>query len=103
MDVLLGLVASHFVCDYTLQSEWTARNKSPRYGTRIWPWVLCAHAMTHAAGTYVVTRSIPCAVAQFVAHAVIDAGKCCGLFGFHFDQCLHLLCAFLIFAVGTAP
>jgi len=96
VNTLLGLIASHFVCDFTLQTDWIGKNKSPRSGNGIWPWVLAAHAMTHAVGIYVVTRSIPCAVAQFFAHAAIDAMKCCGVIGFHRDQCLHLLFAALL-------
>lgn len=96
MDMLLGLIASHFVCDFALQSDWVGKHKSPRCGQSFWPWVMAAHAATHAAGTYVVTGSTAAALFQFFAHAWIDIGKCLGAIGFHVDQVAHLCCAVAI-------
>jgi hypothetical protein len=95
---------SHFVCDYPLQSDWIARSKSRHAGppaaydpklhgpvATIWPWVLTAHAATHAAGVYVVTQRTDAALLEWVAHWMIDFCKCERWFGIHTDQCLHLL------------
>jgi hypothetical protein len=57
----------------------------------IWPWVLTSHAATHAAGVFVVTRSPAAALAELVAHWLIDFGKCERRYGIHVDQVLHLL------------
>jgi len=93
MRLLLALVSAHFICDFPLQSDWIGKNKSPITGGTIWPWVMAAHAATHATGTYVVSGSVKAAMFQFAAHALIDIGKCLGAYGFHTDQTLHLTCA----------
>lgn len=106
MKVFLGLLASHFICDFALQSDWVGKHKSPKSGVAFWPWVMSAHAMTHAAGNYVVTGSILIAAFQFAMHFVIDFGKCLGWLTFNQDQIAHIVCCVLLavlYATEPAP
>ncbi len=116
--ILLLLWLGHFVADYPLQSEFMARGKNrfrpvdpssiPPGQTpqTVWPWVLTAHAATHAAAVYVVTGSTILTVLELVAHWLIDYGKCANRFGIHADQAMHLGCKVvwvLLFFYGANP
>jgi hypothetical protein len=49
----------------------------------------------------IVTGSAALGVAEFVAHGLIDYGKCEGIYGFNTDQAFHLVCKlFWISIVG---
>lgn len=97
------LILGHFVADYALQSDWMAKHKNhnrpvdpasiPPGQTPqlVWPWVLTAHAATHAAAVAVVTGSFWLALAELVVHWVIDYGKCSNWYGIHQDQGLHII------------
>ena len=113
LPMFFKLSLAHFVCDYPLQSDWIARSKSRHAGppaaydpklhgpvARIWPWVLTAHAATHAAGVLLVTGSMVAASFELVAHWLIDYCKCERWYGLNVDQCLHLFTKALI-AVGV--
>ncbi|MEM7766893.1 MAG: DUF3307 domain-containing protein [Pseudomonadota bacterium] len=88
------LVASHFVADFQLQSDFVARNKTP--GAAIfWPWVMTAHAALHGALVALVLNPL-FGLAEFLSHWAIDYGKARGWFGagaisFNVDQALHLV------------
>lgn len=100
--MILELLASHFVCDFPLQTDWIAKHKNrhnPSPETAIWPWVLTAHAVTHGLGVGIVTGRLGPAVAETVVHWVIDFGKCENWYGFHADQALHLGCKLLWWSV----
>jgi hypothetical protein len=116
MNMLFLLLAGHGIADFSLQNDFIATWKSPwlpvqRHpvtgrpigsrqaaqlaGETIWPWVLMSHALAQGALVYLVTRSLALAVAETIAHAGIDLAKCAGLFGFHVDQALHVVCKLL--------
>lgn len=83
----------HFLCDFGLQSDRMAREKCPgRDSTLPWGWWLGAHAAIHGLGVGLVTGLPELAVAEVMAHALIDHLKCRGLFGINIDQALHLTC-----------
>lgn len=95
MTTLWLLLLSHFVCDFSLQSDWVAKHKVPG-SAPFWLWVLVSHAATHAAGTYLVTHSVQASVTQLAAHLLIDFFKGIGTYGFDFDQWLHIATALVI-------
>lgn len=110
------LILGHFVADYPLQSDFIAKGKNRfrpvdpasippgQKPMLVWPWVLTAHAGTHAAAVYLVTGSAALAAAELVCHWVIDYGKCANRYGIHFDQGAHIACklAWAIIAVSFA-
>ncbi len=101
------LCIGHFVADYPLQSEFIAKGKNRfrpvdlatvppgQVPQTIWPWVLTAHAATHGAAVFIITQSVPLAVAETVSHWLIDYGKCANRYGIHTDQLLHIACKYL--------
>lgn len=99
--VLLALTLGHCVADFPLQTEWIAKYKNwrnaspPPTGQRqqvVWPYVLTAHAGTHAAAVWIVTGSPALALCEWVAHWIIDALKCGNKTDIHLDQGLHVAC-----------
>ncbi len=83
----------HLIADFRLQSDFLARNKAPG-SSPVWPWVLGAHAATHAAAVAIVLSPFY-GVLEFVAHWLTDYAKSRGFLGrepsaFHLDQALHL-------------
>jgi hypothetical protein len=115
LELLFLLVIGHFVADYPLQSDFIAKGKNRfrpvdpatippgQKPMTIWPWVLSAHAGTHAAAVYLVTGSVALAALEMFAHAAIDYGKCANRYGIHFDQAAHIGCKLVwaILAVGA--
>jgi hypothetical protein len=106
------LVLGHFVADYPLQSDFIAKGKNRfrpvdpasippgQKPMLVWPWVLTAHAGTHAAAVYIVTGSAALAGCEIVAHWMIDYGKCANRYGIHFDQGAHIACKLLWAAIA---
>jgi hypothetical protein len=110
VTMLFLLLASHAVVDYSLQTEWIAKNKNRHAGgapsgydprlhgslQRVWPYVLSAHALEHGLGVYLATGGrIDLALAETAAHWMIDLAKCERWFGIHSDQALHVACKVL--------
>ena len=102
MATLFWLFVGHFVADYPMQSDFIARAKNRHNpmgyipaGQTLqvhWPWVLSAHAATHAGAVALATGNPLFGVAEFVAHFLIDVAKCENVTGIHTDQMLHLAC-----------
>ena len=104
IETFFLLVLGHFVADYPLQSDFIAKGKNrfrpvdpasiPLGQTpmTVWPWVLTAHAGTHAAAVYLILGSPILSLAELIAHWLIDYGKCANRYGIHFDQFAHLAC-----------
>ncbi len=107
------LVLGHFVADYPLQSDFIAKGKNRfrpvdpstippgQKPMTIWPWVLTAHAATHAAAVFIVTGSAILALAELISHWLIDYGKCANRYGIHADQVAHIACKFLWAAIAV--
>lgn len=96
MTLFFLMLMGHAAGDYALQNDFVARFKSPLAerigGAVVWPYVLGSHALIHAGFVFIITNSITAAACEFAAHALIDAGKCMGKFGFHVDQISHIAC-----------
>lgn len=110
----LLLLAGHFIADFWMQSDALARMKNRHRKPEvppgqtpqtIWPYALSAHASHHGVCVALATGSWTLGLAEMVAHAVVDFGKCENWYGIHVDQALHLVCkvAWLVVIVLAAP
>jgi hypothetical protein len=110
LHLAFWLLVAHFVADYPLQGDTTAREKNRHSTTGLqgfvpWYYWLTAHALMHGGAVALVTGSVGLGVAETVAHWLIDFGKCERWYSIHADQALHLGCkvVWLLFAAGEAP
>lgn len=97
MTLIFWLIAGHLICDYPLQGDATAREKSRHSSSALqthvpWYYWLSAHAAMHGAWVAWATGSALLGALEVIAHWVIDFGKCERWFGIHVDQALHLAC-----------
>jgi hypothetical protein len=96
MSILLLLLIGHALADYPLQGDWLsqAKNHTKKLvpGEIIWPGALACHAGIHAGFVLLITSSWTLAIAEFVAHAIIDYRKCDGRLSYNGDQVLHVAC-----------
>lgn len=94
------LIAGHFVCDYTLQTDAIARGKNRNDNPALFgvPWYywLAGHSSTHALMVGIFTHNVYAGVFEFVMHSLIDFGKCEKKYGIHVDQALHTICKLMI-------
>jgi hypothetical protein len=97
------LLGAHALADYPLQGDFLAKAKNRSAPIPGVPWrvALASHAAIHALFVAVILGSWQLAVAEFVAHYIIDDVKCRGKVSFTVDQVLHLQCkaAWLIWAL----
>ncbi len=103
-QVLFALLCGHALVDFSLQTEWIAKNKNrhaiPSGYVRalhgpmqtVWPHVLTAHALMHGGAVWLATGSTMMGVYETIAHWLIDFGKCERWYGIHADQGLHVAC-----------
>lgn len=111
IKIIFLLLSGHAIADYALQNQFMADFKS-RHAVQadhplagIWIYVLGSHALIHGVFVLYVTQSLVLGIAETVAHALIDFGKCEKWFGIHVDQCLHIFCKMIwlaIWAMGAA-
>ena len=114
LETLFWLLVGHAVGDFGLQSGWMARHKSrhvreansfSRKPELIWIEVLSSHCLIHAGAVTLATGSLLLGLLEFVAHWIIDYGKCEDWYGFHTDQALHIVSKFVwlgLLALGWA-
>ncbi len=94
LQILGLLIAAHALADYPLQGDFLARAKNQTAPVPGVPWyqALFAHAAIHAGFVGVITGSLWLAVAEFLAHSLIDYAKSAGRISYNVDQGLHLGC-----------
>ena len=94
---LLLLFAGHALCDFPLQGDFLARGKNHKAPIPDIPFWQClvAHALIHAGMVYLITKSLPFALAELVIHALTDYAKCDGRITFNQDQAIHYTCKLL--------
>jgi hypothetical protein len=94
MNELLLLIIGHYVCDFGLQNDFTAKAKNPFISrgddNTIWVHVMSSHCAIQALPVLLVTHSWELALAEFLFHFYVDFKKCKGSLDFHQDQALHL-------------
>lgn len=104
IEVLLVLIAGHYFCDFSLQSDAIAKGKNRHSGPppgydpevhgrmqKVWPHYLTAHAAVHGLFVGVVVGPL-FGAAEFAMHWAIDFIKCERVYGIHTDQALHIAC-----------
>lgn len=99
LDILFKLVIIHFLLDFPLQGDFTAKAKNhlnpiPNVP---WQWPMIAHCAIQAGGVWFVTGRLGLAVIEFILHFAIDYSKNAGIIDFSQDQLLHLFCKALYF------
>ena len=94
LDILLLLIAGHALADYPLQGDFLSKAKNHRQPIVGVPWyqALLAHSAIHGGMVGLITGSIWLGLAEFIAHNLIDYGKCAGKITFNQDQALHIVC-----------
>ena len=101
--LLLTLLTGHLVADYPLQGDAIARGKNRSMDPALFgvPWFywMASHAATHAMMVGLLTQNVIAGGFEFVAHFLIDHGKCEKMYGIHADQILHVFCKILIVAL----
>jgi hypothetical protein len=103
LDLLLGgcnlfalLAMGHFLGDFGLQGERMASEKCPGRGVTLgWGWWMASHAAIQGLLVALFTGLPLLGLAEWLAHALIDIGKCRGIYNLAVDQTLHLLCKLL--------
>lgn len=97
LTVISLLIAGHCLADFPLQSEAIAINKNRHAKTELqkhvpfWYWLL-SHSIIHGAAVGLITGSLGLGIAETIAHAAIDFGKCEKWYNIHQDQVLHVVC-----------
>ena len=85
------LAMGHFLGDFGLQNDRMAVEKCPgRDVTLAWQWWLTAHAAIHGFLVAVITGLPLLGLAEWLAHALIDIGKCRFKYSLLCDQLLHV-------------
>ncbi len=97
-ETFFWLLCGHAVADFALQSDAMAKGKNrhrktePPPGAKYqptWYFWLTAHSLVHAAAVALVL-DWRFGVAEFVAHWIIDFGKCENWYGVNADQTFHV-------------
>ena len=93
LNLLILLILAHFVCDFVLQSDRMAVEKSSgRDVTLYWGWWLGAHAATHGLAVALLTGIPIFGLMEMFLHAIIDWAKIRFRLTLAVDQSFHLLC-----------
>lgn len=99
--IFLLLVASHFICDFTLQTSAMAEGKGSDVNGFYW---MTAHCATQAVGValvlfffhksslFIFTASL----VEFITHYITDIVKCKYKASIHWDQFTHINIMFWI-------
>ena len=95
IELFGAFVFAHALADYPLQGDFLAKaknHKAPIPGVPFWQ-ALFAHSVIHAGFVGMITGIWWLAVAEFVAHCMIDFTKCHDpRFTLNHDQAMHILC-----------
>lgn len=98
--LLFAFVIGHALADFPLQGEFLAMRKNHRIPLpkgdpsprTLWIYCLSAHCFIHAGFVWIISGLAVLAIAEFVAHWLIDFAKSEGWTNFHVDQGLHIVC-----------
>jgi hypothetical protein len=87
------LVMGHFLGDFGLQSDRMAQEKcSGKDRTLPWQWWLTSHAAIHGLLVGLISGVAWLGLSEWIAHILIDYGKCRHRYGLGVDQALHMGC-----------
>jgi hypothetical protein len=89
-EKFLYLLIWHLVADSLFQPPVLSGGKRKSGSAGI--TLLGLHGLIHGIGTGLILGSIWAALAETLAHALVDRGKCRKHYGLIPDQCAHLAC-----------
>ncbi|MCZ7856018.1 DUF3307 domain-containing protein [Agrobacterium salinitolerans] len=96
LEMLVYMIAAHFLLDYALQGDWMSKAKNATLdlvpGERIWPLALFGHALIHATAVQIITGNWFLFTLELIIHWATDYAKCKGRFGYNTDQYIHIAC-----------
>ncbi len=105
IEMFLQLMIGHALADFALQNPDMARLKNRHNkpinvppGQKIvpcWHYFLTSHALIHGGFVWMFTGYLYFAIAEIVAHWLIDFAKCENWTNPHIDQFLHVVCKVL--------
>lgn len=101
LELLVLLLAAHFLFDFPLQGDFlaNAKNRHTPVGAIFWPFALPGHALIHGAAVMLLTGSTFLGALEFTAHGITDFLKCENKIGPRTDQAIHIGCKLLWFAM----
>jgi hypothetical protein len=91
MRELILMICGHYLADFGLQNDFTAKFKAPG-SAPFWIHVMISHCAIQALPVFLVTQRWELALSEFCMHFLIDCFKCMGVIGFTADQTFHILC-----------
>ena len=107
--IIIILIFSHFLADFTLQTDAMAkgknRNRKIDYipeGQKlvpVWPYWLSAHAIIHGGMLYIFTLNPYVFIVESISHFIIDFIKCENWTNPNQDQGLHGLMKIIEFII----
>lgn len=92
IELLLLLLAAHWVADYPLQGDFLARAKADFASCEIRVYHLVAHAGIHGGAVALVTGNVWLGLIEWALHSLIDEAKVRGKTTYGADQALHIIC-----------
>jgi hypothetical protein len=93
VELLLLLSMGHFLCDFSLQTEIMAVEKTRGLDKTLpWYWWLISHGAIHGLSVALLTGQASLGAAEWIAHCLIDFGKCNKRYNLITDQVLHFVC-----------
>jgi hypothetical protein len=115
LQLLLMLIAGHYLADFALQPQYMAEKKQLVFIEPIGFHALTAHAFIHALVAGLISSNFIVAIAVGITHWLIDFGRGSkllddefphtkgsrnveqshGLYGIHLDQALHVLVIYI--------
>jgi len=102
-ELLVLLLAAHFLADYPLQGPFLSEQKNPWLDPerRAMPWwqAMTAHAFIHAGFVTLLTGSVLLGLLEYAVHFWTDHTKCEGVIDFNKDQAIHVGCKVLWFTL----
>ena len=106
LEIFFLLIVGHFLCDFALQSEAMAIEKSPFSTSGLqksipWYWWLTSHAFIHSGAVFLITNNIYYSLLELISHWLIDYGKVLGKYSILIDQFFHLSIKILIVFIYT--
>ena len=102
IQLFLMLLIGHALEDFALKTSTTAQGKNrhnkpvnvplKQKVTPCWFYFLTAHALIHGGTVWLIIGYWYFAIAEIVAHWIIDFAKCENKLNPHSDQFLHIVC-----------
>jgi len=100
-EVLVLLIAGHFIFDYVWQGLYLSTIKNPTNVNQDihWSYPMFVHSFLHATAVLMITRLPMLFFLELVIHFSIDYAKCKKQISHGADQTIHLVCKLVWFSI----